>query len=105
MEDKIPIAAIGEVGTISLFNAVGIKTYLLENIVEVSKTILTLEQKNCRIIYISEDLYRAIPEIIENYKTKAFPILIPIPIKETSQGIGRKKIKANVEKAIGIDIL
>jgi V/A-type H+-transporting ATPase subunit F len=104
MEEKIPIVAIGEENTITLFSAIGIKTYLLTNPTEVAKTILTLEQQ-CKIIYLSEDLYLALPEIIEKYQSMAFPIIIPIPIKKTSKEIGKKKIRANVEKAIGIDIL
>ncbi|MFA6627091.1 MAG: V-type ATP synthase subunit F [Bacilli bacterium] len=105
MEDKTPIAAIGEENTITLFNAIGIKTYLLTNPADVARTIITLEQNGCKIIYLSEDLYIALPEIVEKYQSMAFPILIPIPIKKTSKEIGKKKIRANVEKAIGIDIL
>ncbi|MDD4212981.1 MAG: V-type ATP synthase subunit F [Bacilli bacterium] len=105
MEEHIPIAAIGEENTIILFNAIGIKTYLLTNPTEVAKTILTLEMQQCKIIYLSEDLYLSLPEIIEKYQSIAFPIIIPIPIKKTSMEIGKKKIRANVEKAIGIDIL
>lgn len=105
MEEKIPIAAIGEENTITLFNAIGIKTYVLTNPTEASRTILTLENQGCKIIYLSEDLYLALPEMVEKYQSLAFPMLIPIPIKKTSQEVGKKKIRANVEKAVGIDIL
>ena len=44
-------------------------------------------------------------ETLEKYKDKTFPIIIPIPSQKGSKGVGMKKIRDNVEKAIGMDIL
>ncbi|NLD26555.1 MAG: V-type ATP synthase subunit F [Acholeplasmataceae bacterium] len=104
MNDRIDIAAIGSDDTILLFNAVGIKTYTLSDPLQVDKTIFQLSNQKCRIIYVSEEIYQAIPETLEKYKTAVYPIIIPIPTKTESKEIGLEKIKENVEKAIGFDI-
>jgi V/A-type H+-transporting ATPase subunit F len=104
MEEKIEIAAIGSQDTIVLFNAIGISTYFTSDLQEVDKIIFELVNKQCKIIYISEEIYESIPETLEKYKQTAFPIIIPIPTGDESKGVGLAKIKDNVEKAIGIDI-
>jgi V/A-type H+-transporting ATPase subunit F len=104
MSEKIDIAAIGSDDTILLFNAIGIKTYTLSEPAQVDRIIFQLATEKCRIIYVSEDVYQEIPETIQKYKTTVYPIIIPIPTKTASKDIGIKKIKENVEKAIGFDI-
>ena len=42
---------------------------------------------------------------LEKYAKSAFPIIIPIPSLAGSTGVGVKKVRSNVEKAIGMDIL
>lgn len=104
MEQRTDLAAIGSTKSIILFNAIGLKTFLINNINEVDKTIFQLVNQKCKIIYVSEDIYEAIPETIEKYKFSPFPIIIPIPTDVLTKGVGLNKIKENVEKAIGINI-
>jgi V/A-type H+-transporting ATPase subunit F len=104
MESNIDVAAISEQEEVILFNAIGIRTYLAKTASEVEKTIFQLVNQKCKIIYITEELFLSIPETIEKYKHSAFPIIIPMPFTEDNLNVGRKKIKENVEKAIGIDI-
>ena len=44
-------------------------------------------------------------EAINYYATATFPAIIPIPSNKGTLGLGMKKVKANVEKAVGADIL
>ena len=100
----INIAAIGTTDTVLLFNSVGIKTFKVTSPIEADRIIFNLANRECRIIYVSEEIYSQISQTIEKYTATPFPIIIPIPIGEVSTGLGKKKIKDNVEKAIGIDI-
>ncbi|HHX00090.1 MAG TPA: V-type ATP synthase subunit F [Acholeplasmataceae bacterium] len=102
--EKNEIAAIGSNDLVILFNAVGIRTFQTDDVALVDRTIFDLANENYKIIYISEDIYEKIPDVIEKYNNRTFPILIPIPTTEEGKGIGLKKIKENVEKAIGFDI-
>ena len=104
MDKKIEIAAIASQDSVILFNAIGINTHIVANASEAEKKIFELASLNCKIIYISEKLYLSIPETIEKYRHSPFPILIPLPVGQEKLNVGRKKIKDNVEKAIGIDI-
>ncbi len=102
--DKSSIACIGETKNVNLFNALGIKTFILSDLKEVDTTIYHLSKDGIKIIYVSENIYSSIPEVLEKYANKTYPIILPIPLDEASNGVGLKKIKDNVEKAIGIDI-
>lgn len=104
MENKNEVAAIGNSDVIILFNAVGIRTFLADDPAHVDRIIFELANENYKIIYVSEEIYEVIPDVIEKYENRTFPMIIPIPTTETSKGIGMKKIKENVEKAIGFDI-
>lgn len=104
MKERIDMAAIGKEDTIVLFNAIGIPTFICNDEDEADKIIFDLTNKSCRIIYVGEEIYEAIPETLDKYSKSPFPIIIPIPEGIDSKGVGLKKIKDNVEKAIGIDI-
>ncbi len=104
MKNKVDIAILSDKEEVVLFNAIGIKTKKVNTPEEVERVIYELSNEECKIIYISEKLYLSIPETIEKYRHSTFPILIPLPIGDENMNIGRKKIKENVEKAIGIDI-
>ena len=102
--EKVDIAVIGETNNVVLFNAVGMKTFVLSDPLEIDKKIFELYKNGCKIIYVSEKIYVSITETLEKYATLAYPIILPLPINSSSTGVGEKKIKDSVEKAIGINI-
>ncbi len=103
MDEKISVAAIGNNDSVVLFNAIGIKTYVAQ-VEELDKIIYDLYKSGCKIIYIDEEMYSKIPNVLEKYSYQTYPILLPLPMNGKSSNVGLKKIKDNVEKAIGIDI-
>jgi V/A-type H+-transporting ATPase subunit F len=105
INENIEIAAISIRDTVTLFNAVGIKTFQVKDAIEAERIIYRLVDNNCKLIYIAEELFLELDQVTEKYSSVPFPVIIPIPIAEVSLNIGQKKIKDNVEKAIGIDIL
>lgn len=103
--DKInKICAIGENNNISIFKGIGVATLVSNDIVEIDKYIFNMVKDGCKIVYISEKLYKKIDETLDKYKHNPFPMIIPIPINEEIEGVGMDKVKKNVEKAIGFDI-
>ena len=46
-----------------------------------------------------------VAEALEKYKTMPETAVIPIPGSQGTDGYGMRRVKANVEKAIGADIL
>ena len=57
------------------------------------------------VIFVTEKVYQDAESIIKRYQTRPYPVIVPIPSAEGNAGTGMKGIKANVEKAIGADIL
>lgn len=104
MSDKISIAAIGEDDSIVIYNCIGFKTYFSKDYKEIDKIIFRLQKEDCKVIFVTDNVYRNINETIEKYKYMTYPIILPLPLDNVNSGAGLEKIKANVEKAIGINI-
>lgn len=104
MSEKVSIAAIGNDESIVIYNCVGFKTFFSNDIQEIDKMIFSLYKEGCKIIYVTEKIYESIPETLEKYQHMTYPIILPLPLDNENSGVGMKKVKANVEKAIGIDI-
>lgn len=98
------IAIIAKTSNVTIFNSIGMDTYIISDIQAVDKKIFELASAGCKIVYISENIYVDIEETLDKYKDVPYPIILPLPIDEKSLGIGEKKIKDSVEKAIGINI-
>ena len=56
-------------------------------------------------MFVTEKLFSACAETIEEFKSQAYPAIIPIPDNSGSRGVGEKMLRQNVEKAVGMDIL
>lgn len=101
MNDKI--AVVGDKDSVLAFKAVGIDVYPTE--VSDAERIVKKLARDCAVIFVTEEVAAAIPEVIQKYTAKSFPAIIPIPTGVTSTGVGMDGIRRNVEKAIGADIL
>ena len=105
MANDAKIAVIGDKESIIIFRALGFHTVDAVTGETVSKAIKKLAEDNYAVIYITEDAAETAEETIDQYKTIAYPAIIPIPGRTGAKGIGMKSVRANVEKAIGADIL
>jgi len=98
------IGVIGDSDSVLGFKSLGIDVYPATG-GEVMKAINRLASGGYSIIFITEQAAEQAKETIERYKTMPFPAIIPIPSNRGTTGLGMKNIRANVEKAIGADIL
>lgn len=99
------IGVIGDRDSILLAKAVGLDVYPETDPDIASRTIHRLARAGYKILFITEPLYKECAEAVSTYKTEPFPAIIPIPDSHGSSGVGMAGVKANVEKAIGADIL
>ena len=99
------ISIIGDRDSVLLAKAVGLQVFDETEPEKADRLIHKLAREGCKIIYITEPLYAACGEAISKYKSETFPAIIPIPDAHGSSGVAMANIKANVEKAIGADIL
>lgn len=99
------IGIIGDRDSVLLAKAVGLDVYSETDADAASRTIHRLARAGYKILFITEPLYKDCTEAISKYKSETFPAIIPIPDSHGSSGVAMAEIKANVEKAIGADIL
>ncbi|MGI5848460.1 MAG: V-type ATP synthase subunit F [Christensenellales bacterium] len=98
------IGVVGDSDSVIGFKSLGIDVYPATD-GEVIKTINRLAQSGYAIIFVTEQAAEIAAETIDRYKTLPFPAIIPIPGNRGTTGLGMRGINANVEKAIGINIL
>jgi len=105
MDNKAEIAIIGERDSVLLAKAVGLQVFDETDAERASRLISRLAREGCKVIFLTEPLYAACGETVNKFKAETFPAIIPVPDSHGSSGIAMAQIKANVEKAIGADIL
>lgn len=72
---------------------------------ETTKALHRLYSEGIPVIFLTETCAQQVPETLERYKTDPKCAVIPIPGSSGANGFGLSRVKANVEKAIGADIL
>ncbi len=99
------LAVIGDKDSLLAYKATGADTFAVINDDEAYEALKKCA-RNYKIIFITEEFcIGQCAELIERYKTKAYPICLPIPGVKGCSGIGMEGIKKDVEKAIGTDVL
>lgn len=99
------IAVVGAADFVLGFRTLGLTTVTAEDAEKVAFEIVRLAQDNYAVIFLDETLAKQIPETLERYKSTPFPAVIAVPGPQGAKGFGLLKIKENVEKAVGVDIL
>ena len=103
--NKKKIAVIGDPASVMIFKAIGLDVFYEEMGPQIEKRIHKLADEGYAVIYITENAAQLATEAIDYYTTATFPAIIPIPSNAGSLGLGMKRLKSNVEKAVGADIL
>ena len=100
------IAAVGDWESVMGFRALGLETYPVTAPEEAREAIRELARSgDCGIIYLTEQLAKDLPDVLDRYKDELRPAIILIPGREGSLGIGRDSIQRAIERAVGADIL
>ena len=99
------IAVLGDYDSIYGFGAIGMNTFPVTGPEEGAKTLRTLAKSEYAIVYITENLAGQISHEIEKYRESLSPAIILIPGVYGNTGEGIAGVKANVEQAVGSDIL
>jgi V/A-type H+-transporting ATPase subunit F len=99
------IAAVGPKEAVLAFKALGIDVRPVLSPEEASRAVFELAGAGYQVIFITEAEAEMIQETISRYKTSATPAIIPIPGASGTTGFGMAAVRANVEKAVGADIL
>jgi len=101
------IGVIGDKDSVLCFKAFGMDVYpARESEPEENRKIVDKwAREQYGMIFITEDIAKTITETIDRYNREVTPAIILIPSGKGSLGIGLERIRSNVEKAVGINIL
>jgi V/A-type H+-transporting ATPase subunit F len=97
--ERNSIAAYGDKAFATAFKAVGVEAYTLgsedptEKLKELGRT--------CAVIFVTEEIATSASALIERYKSRAYPVILPLPGAAGSAGIGMENIRKDIERAIG----
>lgn len=87
------------------FRAAGLDVFPVSEPAETAHTINRLAQHGYAVILITEEAASAVPDTLRRYKAEPLPAIIPIPGTNGSDGTGMAALRANVERAVGANIL
>ena len=99
------IGVVGDKDSVLAFKAIGIDVYPVVEIDEARRTIDKMAANNYGVIFVTEQVAKDLTETIERYNRVMVPAIILIPSNQGSLNIGMQKIRDNVEKAVGVNIL
>ncbi len=99
------IGVIGDRESILGFKAVGLDVFPVDDPEEARKTLKRIAKEEFAIIYITEQVYQYMMDLVDEYTDSRLPAIIPIPGKDGTLGIGMTSVKKSVERAVGADIL
>ena len=99
------IGVIGDRDSILGFKAVGLDVFPIDDPEEAKKTLKRIAKEDFAIIYITEQIYQHMMDLVDEYTDSRLPAIIPIPGKDGTLGIGMTSVKKSVERAVGADIL
>ncbi|MEG0268623.1 MAG: V-type ATP synthase subunit F [Clostridia bacterium] len=104
-KEGMTMGAVGERDAVLCFKAIGMKVIPTTTPEETTRALFKLVKENVRVIFITETAAMEAPEALARYKTQPDVAIIPIPGSRGSTGYAMARVKRNVEKAIGADIL
>ena len=98
------MAILGDGEGVLAFTAVGVDAFPTTSEDQARKTLKRLA-KEYRIIFVTDDIAVKIDDLINEYLTTPYPIILSVPSKEGGNGYGMEGLKRAMEKALGVDIL
>ncbi|MEG0875664.1 MAG: V-type ATP synthase subunit F [Oscillospiraceae bacterium] len=103
----LKIAVLGGRETVMGFKALGLEVFPVANDEEALSEFksITRADNSYAIIYVEENLAKALSAEIDKFKDSPYPAIILIPGREGSLGLGQSALQSAVVRAVGSDIL
>ena len=101
----LKMGVVGERDVVMAFKSLGMQIVPVLRPEEATSAIHQLAASGVPVIFITEQCARHAQEIMDRYKTDPSISIIPIPGSQGTDGLGKSRVRSNVEKAIGADIL
>jgi len=103
----LKIGVIGDKDSVLCFRAFGFDVFAaVETETEQNRRLVDrLAREDYGILFITEQVAQPLLDTVDRYNQNISPAIILIPSNTGSLGIGLQRIKDNVERAVGMNIL
>jgi len=98
------ILVVGKRDSILGFKTIGLTTVFWENSENSRPVLEKYVEEGSKIIFVTENIFSEIQDLVEANFGKLYPVFIPIPDIQGSQGIGYQNIRNLVIRALGTDV-
>ena len=98
------IAIVGDGDGITVFKAAGVQAFPASD-EKKAREILRKIAGEYQIIFLAEELARALGDFVKRFDEEPYPVVLPIPSGKGESGYGEELLKSAMERALGVDIL
>jgi V/A-type H+/Na+-transporting ATPase subunit F len=98
------ICVIGDKDSVLGFKALGFTVYIVHDAAE-AEQIIEKAARNYAVIFIADNYARELKSVIDEYRNRKLPSIVPIYGGSGETGVGMKIIRDAMERAVGADIL
>lgn len=95
------ICVIGDYDSICGFNALGIDTFDVATQEKAEAVLKNVIDNGYVIVFITEDLAVKVSDVLDEYRIKPTPAIIPIPSVAGTNGFGVSYVRKALEQAVG----
>lgn len=99
------IAIIGDKDSILGFKALGVSVFPVAGLSDATDVLRRVSSEGYAVIYIAEHFAQDMQDIIKKLQQASLPAIVVIPDHRENRGLAMQKLKAIMEKAVGVDIL
>ncbi len=99
------IAIIGDKDSILGFKALGVTIFPVTDQADAESALRRASADGYAVIYIAEHFAQGMQEIIKKLQQASLPAIVIISDHRDNHGLAMRKLKAIMEKAVGVDIL
>ena len=96
---------IGDRDTIMGFRALGLTTHEVVTREQVIGALSQVMAEDYAVIFMTERAYAEVQDVVRAYRERSLPVITIIPDNRGNLGLGMKRMRNLVEKAVGADIL
>lgn len=98
-------AVMGDMESIQGFAAVGLDVFVCDHAQEAAGVFRRLCGGEYGVVFLTETLAQALEKELDRLEEAPLPAVIPIPGVKGNTGIGMRRVREAVERAVGTDIL
>jgi len=99
------IAVIGDRTSVIGYRGLGLDAFDVPDDEAARETWPRVMAANYDVIFVTENIYGGLIELIDEISEQATPAVVVIPPATGGTGVGGEKIRRVIEKAIGTDVL